>query len=48
MKSFFGLLSGSTTEIFAVFVQADIPQDSTEITLVPGAMTAMLISIPAD
>ena len=38
-KYFFGRPSDNVTEIFAVFVQADIPQDSAELTFVPGGMT---------
>lgn len=47
-KYLFGLLSGRMTETFAVFVQADIPQDSAETTFVPLGMTAKLVSVSAD
>lgn len=39
-KYLFGLPSGRVTEIFAVFVQADTPQDSAETTLAPLGNTA--------
>lgn len=36
------------TETFAVFVHADIPQDSPEMTLVPLGMTVKLVFVLAD
>lgn len=47
-KYLFGLPSDRMTETFAVFVQADIPQDSAVIILVPLGNTAKLASVPAD
>lgn len=47
MKYLFGLPSDRMTETFAVFVQADIPQDSAVVTFVPLGNTAKLVLIPA-
>lgn len=47
-KYLFGLPSDRTADIFAVFVQADIPQDCAETTLVPLGMTAKLGSRSAN
>jgi len=38
-KYLFALSSGRTTETFAVFVQAEIPHDSAELTFVPVGRT---------
>lgn len=46
-KYLFGLPSGRTTETFAVFVQADIPQDSADITFVFRGMTAKVFLVSA-
>lgn len=47
-KYLFRFPSGRMTETFAVFVQADIPHDSAEITFVPGAITIDSVSIGAN
>lgn len=47
-KYLFRLPSGRRTEIFAVFVQADIPQDSAETICVPLGITAKCVSSLAD
>lgn len=46
-KYLFGVPSARMTETFAVFVQADIPQDSAVTILVPLGNTANLVSVPA-
>lgn len=40
--------SARTTETFAVFVQADIPQESADIILVPLGITKKLVSSSID
>ena len=48
IKYLFGLPSSRMTETLAVFVQADTPQDSAEMTFVPLGITMKLRSISAD